>query len=307
MVRILKFLSAERSFKPADLVVPGLSVVEIERMLGAVASETGMAVGGHKDGWRLAAPVEWLDRETIVRHSGDAAWTLELVDETSSTHDQIDRMNVAGGGMVALFAEYQTSGRGRQARRWVNVPGCDVLMSAMMSLRRPVDRCMGLSLAIGVAVRDIVPKSRLKWPNDIVTSEGAKLGGILVQARPESSGTCVKIGIGVNHSTPKGTRRGVDRAFASLSDLEPDIGRNAACGWLLKSLSRRIRQFERKGVAAISDEWRQGGFNRRGDRISFHDAAGNLREATYHDIGESGELLLETPSGIEKEFNAEIN
>src|SRR5689334_3411849 len=116
---------------------------------------------------------------------------------------------------VLLAAEEQTAGRGRRGRRWHSAPGAGLTFS----LSTRLERLAGLPLAAGIAVARALRALgagtvELKWPNDLVVG-GAKLGGILVQAR---RGLAV-IGVGINVQPDAALARRLDRRVAFLADL----------------------------------------------------------------------------------------
>jgi len=121
---------------------------------------------------------------------------------TDSTNDRARALAVAGAphGTLVTAAE-QTAGRGRQGRRWSAPPQSSVLMSLL--LRSPPQL---LPLAAAVAVCEAAGEhARIKWPNDVVVEAAdtrtgaamAKLGGILVEGRPQEDWAVLGIGLNV--------------------------------------------------------------------------------------------------------------
>ena len=101
---------------------------------------------------------------------------------------------------TAVWADEQTSGRGRLGRAWESPPGKNIYTSVLWE--PPRERLSGvLSLVAGVAVARSVRAytgldARMKWPNDGVI-RGRKFCGILVEAGVDPSPWAV-VGIGVN-------------------------------------------------------------------------------------------------------------
>jgi BirA family biotin operon repressor/biotin-[acetyl-CoA-carboxylase] ligase len=102
-------------------------------------------------------------------------------------------------GLVVL-TDSQTAGKGRRGRRWVDVPGCNVLMSILF---RPLFPPHMLVMITSLAVVDSIADScqvaaTIKWPNDVLI-EDHKVAGILIETSHDSSGRMVAVaGIGVN-------------------------------------------------------------------------------------------------------------
>jgi len=102
-------------------------------------------------------------------------------------------------GLVVL-TDSQTAGKGRRGRRWVDVPGCNVLMSILFRpLFPPHMLVMITSLAVVDSIADICQVAAvIKWPNDVLI-ENRKVAGILIETSHDTSGRMVAVaGIGVN-------------------------------------------------------------------------------------------------------------
>src|SRR5690606_2796760 len=85
-----------------------------------------------------------------------------------------------------LLARRQTQGRGRRGRSWLADPDGSLCLSLAWCSRRPLRQCAALGLVAAVACADALrglgAAVAVKWPNDLVHA-GAKLGGVLVEAR----------------------------------------------------------------------------------------------------------------------------
>jgi BirA family biotin operon repressor/biotin-[acetyl-CoA-carboxylase] ligase len=108
---------------------------------------------------------------------------VRVVERCTSTNDLLLEEN----NTVLIAAEEQTEGRGRRGRRWHSAPGAGLTFSLGRRIRRPARELAALSLVAGVAAARAlralgVRQAALKWPNDLLV-DGAKLGGILVEAR----------------------------------------------------------------------------------------------------------------------------
>lgn len=161
-------------------------------------------------------------------------WRAEVGSTLDLAHEVAAEGAPAG---TLIIADAQTSGRGRQGRRWHSAPGAGLWITL---IERPADASMldVLSLRIGLALAPVLDDFaegpvRLKWPNDLFVGE-RKLGGILVEARwragePE----WVAIGVGINLRAPSaepraiGLRAGVDR-MALLERVVPALRAAAA-------------------------------------------------------------------------------
>jgi len=114
---------------------------------------------------------------------------------------EADRLSQGLLGIV--IAGEQTAGRGRQGRVWSSKSGAGLYCSISYRFEQGIQDVARLPLYVGVAIcrvlRRFSSEVSLKWPNDLVTKNGRKLGGILVEGVPGSAGTTsVVIGFGIN-------------------------------------------------------------------------------------------------------------
>lgn len=101
---------------------------------------------------------------------------------------------------LVILTDSQTAGKGRRGRRWVDIPGCNVLMSILFRpLFPPHLLVMITSLAVIDTIADICQvRAVIKWPNDVLI-EDRKVAGILIETSHEPGGQVVAVaGIGVN-------------------------------------------------------------------------------------------------------------
>lgn len=99
---------------------------------------------------------------------------------------------------VAVLADRQISGRGRQGRQWLSPPG-NLFLSLVWADAPALGSLWSLVTGIVVveAVKHYIPHEAvlLKWPNDIMVRD-SKLGGILIErSAPDFP---MVIGIGIN-------------------------------------------------------------------------------------------------------------
>ena len=119
-----------------------------------------------------------------------------VLEECESTMDEAEGIS-SEPGWQRVFSPSQKSGRGRRGRSWQSKSGdmaCTWLIPSSM-----VEECSPglIQTAIGAVVSDAI-RCNVKWPNDIVTEDGTKLGGVLLEGG--SGGPRVKVGIGLNRN-----------------------------------------------------------------------------------------------------------
>lgn len=177
---------------------------------------------------------------------------LIVLDEVGSTNIELLERAAAGAGHgTALRARVQTSGRGRRAHSWASPDG-GLYLSILLRAAIPARVLPGLPIACGLGVLRALEEAgasglSLKWPNDIVSADG-KLGGILVEARANSSETIAVCGIGINYHAPRRIER-VDGALP-VSSLDDCLRASPLPGH--DDLARSIRA----RVLETTDDWR---------------------------------------------------
>ena len=146
-----------------------------------------------------------LDLEALQRNLqtqffgiGDRLLYLPTVESTNTLAMQLAYERPEEG--LVVLTDSQTAGKGRRGRRWVDVPGCNVLMSILF---RPLFPPHMLVMITSLAVVDSIADScqvaaTIKWPNDVLI-EDHKVAGILIETSHDSNGRMVAVaGIGVN-------------------------------------------------------------------------------------------------------------
>ncbi|SFO21460.1 BirA family transcriptional regulator, biotin operon repressor / biotin-[acetyl-CoA-carboxylase] ligase [Geodermatophilus obscurus] len=129
--------------------------------------------------------------------------SVEVAEEVGSTNaDLAARAADDAPEGTVLVAEHQAAGRGRLDRTWTSPPRAGLTVSVLLRPDVPAARRGWLPLLTGVALAEAVGevsgvRTSLKWPNDLLAVDGAKLAGILAEA----SGGAVVVGTGLNVST----------------------------------------------------------------------------------------------------------
>lgn len=149
-----------------------------------------------------------------------------------------------------MVAEVQTAGRGRRGRTWVSPSGVNLAVSVGVRPRIAALEASLISLAAALAARDAcgsVASIGLKWPNDLVSGSGAKIGGLLIETELDGDriATAV-IGVGINVNW---MRRDMPPEIAHLAtSLAEEAGvtlnREALLGRLLDALDDEIVRLE---------------------------------------------------------------
>lgn len=266
-------------------------------------------------GYRLAVPFEPLDQHTMLQQlSTDSRQHLagiEVLRELDSTNRYL--LQAAAGGADSgsiCLAEYQYGGRGRRGRNWASPYGGNIYLSLLWRFNDGTARLGGLSLAVAVALMRLlqelgVEKAGIKWPNDILV-EGRKLAGILSDVAGESNGPChVVIGIGMNFRMSKNQAAMIEQPWTDLSRFGLKRGRSEIAGRLIHHLLLVLDSYQKQGLVAFIDEWRQWDLARDNPITICHGE--KYREGVARGIDEQGMLLVEHSEGINKYASGEIS
>ena len=299
----------------------------LAQQLGISRSSVSNALRGVEDygltlysvrgrGYRLSNPPQWLDAARVIHPLGELGrnFRIEIIDSASSSNTllmQRARLDVAHGGAPSgsvLAVEWQSGGRGRMGRTWHSGLGNALTFSLLWRFECGLPALSGLSLATGVAlVRALhalgVSGARLKWPNDVLGTQNAKLAGILIEAQGDMLGPCaVVIGVGLNLSLPQQLVRQIGQPVTSLADMVTAVPeRNHLLAVILREMHGVLREFEAHGFAALRAEW-ESLHGLQGQRVQLLLPDGSADVGIACGVGEDGALKLQTEQGMKK-FN----
>ena len=265
-------------------------------------------------GYRLAAPVSMLDRESIAAHAGPAAagLHLDICDVVDSTNTRLMQRAAAGAPSgTVMIAELQVGGRGRMGRTWHSEVAGAVTFSVLWRFEQGAGALAGLSLAVAVAlVRALAKlgagKVELKWPNDVL-AHGAKLAGILIEMQGDALGpSAVVIGVGLNVALSQATRAKIEQPVADLASLCGAIpDRNRVLGTVLAELVTVLDVFAESGFASFESEWtRSHAYQDQAVLIQL--PSGTVEEGIARGVAHDGALLVEAGAALRCVHSGEV-
>lgn len=173
---------------------------------------------------------------------------LSLRHSTGSTNgDLLELGRLQSIHNVVHLAEHQSSGRGRRGRTWVSPYARSLSLSIGLETSRTIHQMQGLSLAVGVAVclglRSAgADACGLKWPNDVITSEG-KLAGILIEHQVQNGVSQFVIGIGVNVDLSESEKSSIIQPVVDLRALGVLADRTSIARTIIQSVQKHVHQF----------------------------------------------------------------
>ena len=253
--------------------------------------EDGVPVVISRAGYALAAGTP---APGLVPLRGEFGRALCYRGTVTSTQDDLrlwadaERHPAPHGAVVV--AERQTAGRGRRGRSWDSTHGA-LMFSLLLREALTLPELARMPLAAGVALHAActalgVPCG-LKWPNDLLTPDGRKLSGILLEAdlRGEEARRAV-LGIGINvGAAPQGA--------AHLQEAAPRLTRAEVLGEVLGQLEHWLTQ----PAPAVLAAWKAASLTLgRPVRVA---TARAVVEGVARDLDEQGNLLVETEAGVQ--------
>ncbi|PJE80765.1 Bifunctional ligase/repressor BirA [invertebrate metagenome] len=258
-------------------------------------------------GYRLPVGLKLLDQHKIqAQLNSDILPLLTLHTDivAESTNDWVRQIAAEhpDKNLHVCTVEYQSQGRGRRGRQWINPFGSTIALSLYWKLNQGLSQLEGLSLAIGLSVLKSLQSSgveplQLKWPNDILCHR-KKLCGILLEASGDPNGESeVIIGIGINVLLN-------EEQLTSLGQPATDIthacgfpiSRNQLIAHLLNHLIPTLKQYEQKGFQPFRQEWcRHDAFF--GQQVTLNMTRCQLT-GTEQGVNELGQILLEIDNEI---------
>ena len=241
---------------------------------------------------RISAPERERQLKHLLGERGER-YTVRCFSEIDSTNTEAKRMALSGQvGRAVILAERQSAGRGRMGRDFYSPTGglyCSILCPVEGALADVVP----LTGAVAVALRRAILaetgiETAIKWVNDLYLN-GRKVAGILAEAVSTGRETYLVIGIGVNIADTRfpDALSGIagslmaegltpERLLAAiLAELEPFLGNPESREWL-EDYRRHSTVLGREVL-----------WTRDGETFT----------ALAVDVGDNGELILQSPDG----------
>jgi len=170
-------------------------------------------------------PTEYLDPDKIKAGLETKRIGKEIIvyKSTSSTNDiAAEYAKNPDNDGLAVFAEQQTKGRGRNGSTWQSPPAQSILCSILLTKDSPNAELLSLTAAVAVARTIDKPgqfPAKIKWPNDILI-DNKKIAGILIESKTFNGRNASIIGIGINCRQKKSDFPTQLRSIATSIDLQ---------------------------------------------------------------------------------------
>lgn len=242
---------------------------------------------------------------------GSSVADIEVLPLIGSTNAYVQAAMVSPGrGSLAVLAEAQFAGRGRRGKVWQSPFGANLYLSFGWRFSEGVAAVAGLSLAVGVAVAELLSSEfgievDLKWPNDVLY-QSKKLAGILIETSLSADGSCAAVvGMGLNVGMTNSAATQIDQPWIDLATVTGSaIDRDALAGKIIFSLEQLLSSYAAEGFQHWRERWRvRDAF--RGRNIVITGAQTLTGEAAG--VDEQGALLVATESGIVRIYGGEVS
>jgi BirA family biotin operon repressor/biotin-[acetyl-CoA-carboxylase] ligase len=218
-----------------------------------------------------------------------------------STNDRARMLlkTTSGEDGRVVVSEEQTEGRGRRGRTWVSPPGRNLMLSVAIRSKIPAANAWQLGMSAALAARAAcatVTPVGLKWPNDVVAPDGAKLGGLLIETTIDGDRvSSAVIGLGINVNWPRAEMPAeIASGATSLGDLaNTEIDRVALLSAVLDALDTELVALE--AGASPLHRYRDACVT-LGTDVGMDTAYGRV-EGRAIEIDAGGALVVETAAG----------
>jgi BirA family transcriptional regulator, biotin operon repressor / biotin---[acetyl-CoA-carboxylase] ligase len=236
--------------------------------------------------------------------AGGEEWPadIEHLPAVGSTNEDLKlRARAGAAAWTVVIADAQTTGRGRQGRRWSSPVG-NLYMSVLLRPEPRGARWSVLPLAAGLAVAEALAAlgldPRLKWPNDVLVG-GRKIAGLLAEATSGADGVeSVVLGIGVNVGVRPGDLPADMAAGVTCVEEEgrTSVDRVEVAAAVLARLSVWYHALAREGPRTVQSAWRDRAVPWWGRTVEARSGERRLR-GIARDLDEGGALVIELEDG----------
>ena len=230
-------------------------------------------------------------------------------DEIDSTNNRAKEAgdNKAPHGTLVV-ADMQVAGKGRRGRVWQSPAGSSIYMTILLYPEISPLKAPQLTLVMAIAVAEGIKEvtgldTKIKWPNDIVVN-GRKICGILTEMSTEIdyiNHVVIGAGINVNQDDfPEDIRK---TASSLKMEFGKQVKRSELIAAIMKSFEKDYEIFVKtEDLSGLQELYNSMLVNL--DRDVKVLEPGNEYEAHALGINKTGELIVRTAEGEEKEIYA---
>lgn len=255
-------------------------------------------------------PRELAEQLSTTRFGREVQWHYS-VGSTNTIALQLANDGAPEG--LVVWADHQTTGRGRHGRNWHDSPGHNLLFSTVLRPSLPTELTGLIPLAAGLAVSQAIEiqsglQTNLKWPNDVLINT-KKVCGMLMEGQishGENSQVMV-LGIGLNVNQTEFAAEVESKATSLILESGQPVSRPALLAELLRCLEFRYDQLQAGDYDTIRNEFEL--------RMTLVDASISVSptattmptEGVVLGIAADGALRIETVTGEQRVHAGDIS
>jgi biotin-[acetyl-CoA-carboxylase] ligase BirA-like protein len=212
------------------------------------------------------------------------------VERCDSTQDLLkEQLTGLLSDEFTVSCEHQLKGKGRAEKVWEDGPGTLCFSMTLLPHKQTSFTALEISLLVSQFFQLKGQQVGLKWPNDLLSFDGKKCGGILVQNSKDRYLT----GIGIN----------LFYIGNQFGGIYPDSFKIDKKAWA-QEMSHYIRSHRYESTTQLSLDWHSQCVHINCEVIISE--MGTITQGLFLGLGEFGECLIENAQGIHKVFNGTL-
>ena len=206
---------------------------------------------------------------------------------------------------TVIMADYQTKGKGQKDTYWISEKGSNLTFSILLypSFLVPASNFF-LSMVLSLGIVDMLLSynivTKIKWPNDIFTSNG-KIAGILIENAIQNDKIKYSVlgtGLNVNQEI---FPENISNPTSMMIEQKGLLNREDVLKKLLESIEYWIYKLYNQDFNIIKDQYEQQLLYR--NQLKEFYAGDDIFAGTIKGINETGQLLIADKSNSVRAYN----
>jgi len=245
VIDLLKYLATPKTIEELAGMLK-LDVTRVEQLINSVETvERKLLQMNQRGNYFITRKLDWFSAQDLairlshpLNYRDNHGYTVHVLPQVESTNNYA-LQNIANYAHKSIITtEFQSAGRGRNDKRWLQRVATDIAMSAVYWFSLPFNYQL-LPLISAIAINRLLRyyglTTLIKWPNDVLLTTKEKLAGILVESGVRGDKRYVVIGIGMNNTL--------------------GLKRDELLFYLVKYLDDVIYEYQTFGFSALKQEW----------------------------------------------------
>jgi BirA family biotin operon repressor/biotin-[acetyl-CoA-carboxylase] ligase len=279
-----------------------LTTNKLEKLLGQL-QDMGLKIHSNNTVVELKqklSPINIEVLEGLLKHINKPIHYIFSTDSTNQLAKQ-------DANPAIYITDHQSAGRGRQAKQWLTPLGQSIALSINHEFKCALKDLSGLNIVIGVALIKTAQKLgnshlSLKWPNDVLGTEG-KVAGILIEASGNKKQSKATIGIGINWQIRDSLLDSIDQPCMNIDIAQND--RTDFIASLILEIETQLQEFSTNRLKNIQAIWNK--FDAYSNKEITIRQGNQSHQAQYIGIDQSGCLKIQTNGTIKTLASGEVS